>query len=69
MPDLPNYLEELKNFRDVMAGHRDKKEKIEFPKGWVELQEKTAKLIPIKQPIKDVDNYYKEVIKRHEEKS
>ena len=69
MPNLPNYLEELKNFRDVMAGHRDKKEKIEFPKGWVELQENTAKLIPIKQLITDVDNYYKEVMKRMKMKS
>lgn len=67
MPDLPNYLKELKNFRDVMVGHRDKKEKIDFPQGWWDLQENTAKSIPIKQLIKDVDEYYQEVIKRYEE--
>ena len=66
MPELPTYLKELKHFRDVMAGHRDGKEKVEFPHGWVELQENTAKLIPIKQLIKDIDEYYKEVIKRYE---
>jgi len=66
MPELPSYLEILKKFRDVMAGHRDKKEKINFPQGWFELQENTAKSIPIKQLIKDVDEYYKEVIKRYE---
>ncbi|MDP1729474.1 MAG: hypothetical protein Q8L27_04695 [archaeon] len=65
MPDLPNYLEELKNFRNVMVGHRDKKELINFPQGWIELQEKTAKLIPIRQLLKDVDTYYQEVMKRH----
>jgi len=65
MPDLPNYLKELKNFRDIMVGHRDKKEKIKFPQGWGELQESTNKSIPIKQLTKDVDEYYKEVMKRH----
>jgi len=67
MPDLPGYLEELKNFRDIMVGHRDKKGKIEFPNGWIELQEKTAKSIPIKQLIKDVDGYYQEVKRKYEE--
>ncbi|MFH1248522.1 MAG: hypothetical protein V1660_00025 [archaeon] len=65
MPDLPKYLKELKSFRDVMVGHRDKKGKIEFPDGWVNLQEETAKLIPIKKLIKDIDEYYNEVMKRH----
>jgi len=65
MPDLPNYLKELKNFRDVIVGHRDKKERINFPQDWVELQESTSKLIPIKQLIKDVDKYYQEVMKRY----
>ena len=65
MPDLPDYLEMLKDFRDVMVGHRDKKGKIEFPKGWIELQESTNKLIPIKQLIKDVCEYHQEVIKRY----
>lgn len=58
MPDLPNYFEKLKNFRDVMVGHRDKKETIKSPQGWVELQESTSKLIPIKKLIKDVDDYF-----------
>jgi hypothetical protein len=64
MPELPVYLEELKTFRDIMVGHRDKKEIIKFPAGWIELQEKTAKLIPIQQLIKDVDKYYQEVKKK-----
>ena len=64
MPDLPSYLKDLRNFRDVMVGHRDKKEKISFPLGWFELQESTAKLIPINQLVKEVDDYYQEVIKR-----
>jgi hypothetical protein len=67
MPDLPEYLKILKNFRNVMVAHRDKREEIEFPKGWFELQEKTAKLIPIKQLIKEIDKYYQEVIKRYKE--
>lgn len=67
MPDLPDYLKELDYFRNVMVGHRDKKEEINFPQGWIELQEKTAKLIPIKQLIKDIDKYYQEVIKRYKE--
>lgn len=67
MPDLPNYLDTLKKFRDVAVGHRDKNEKLEFPKCWVELQQNTAKLIPIKQLIKDVDEYYQKVITGYEE--
>ena len=62
LPHLPNYLKELKKFRDLMVGHRDNKEKINFPEGWIELQETTAKLIPIQQLIDDVDKYYREVI-------
>ena len=64
MPDLPNYIKDLENFRDVMVGHRDKKEKLCFPNGWIELQEKIAKLIPIQKLIGDVDAYYQEVMKR-----
>ena len=67
MPDLPSYLVELKKFRNVMAAHRDNRENINFPQDWVELQENTAKSIPIKQLIEDIENYYKEVIKRHKE--
>jgi hypothetical protein len=67
MPDLPSYLKELKDFRDIMVGHRDKKGKLNFPNEWIELQEKTAKLIPIKQLIKDIDEYYKEVKRRYDE--
>jgi hypothetical protein len=68
MPDLPDYYGELKNFRNVIVGHRDKNGDIEFPTGWIELQEKIAKLIPIKQLIKDVDEYYQEVMKRYRDK-
>ncbi len=64
MPDLPNYLKELKNFRDMMVGHRDKRGKIKFPEGWIDLQEQNSKSVPIKKLIKDVDNYYKEVMKK-----
>src|SRR3989344_6501184 len=31
MPDLPDYLKELKSFRNQITGHRDKDEKINFP--------------------------------------
>jgi len=65
LPDLPNYLKGLKKFRNVMAGHRDNKEKINFPEGWIELQETTAKLIPIQQLINDVDRYYGEIIRNY----
>lgn len=64
MPNLPNYLKKLKNFRDIMVGHRDAKEKSKFPEGWINLQEQNNKLIPIKKLIKDVDDYYKEVMKK-----
>lgn len=67
IPELPSYLKELRDFRNQMTGHRDDNERINFPEGWIKLQEDTAKLIPIKQLIKDIDNFYKEVIKRYEE--
>ena len=51
-------MKELTNYRDYMVGHRDKKERIVFPQGWIELQNKTAKLIPIKKLIQDVHNYF-----------
>lgn len=63
MPDLPNYLKELKNFRDIMVGHRDAKKKIKFPEGWIDLQEYNSKLIPVKKLIKDVNDYYQKVMK------
>ena len=69
MPNLPNYLKELKNFRDVMVGHRDKKMLCKFPNDWINLQEKTQKLIPIKDIIRDVDNYFRELIDSPELKS
>lgn len=65
MPDLPNYLKKLKDFRDVMVAHRDKKEKSNFPEDWIELQQKISKSIPIRNLIKDVNDYYQEVVKRH----
>ncbi len=66
IPDLPDYVNDLEYFRNIMLGHRDRKEKIDFPEGWIELQEKIAKSIPIQKIIKDIDTYYHEVIKRHE---
>jgi hypothetical protein len=67
MPELPSYLTELKEFRNVMAAHRDKNGDINFPQDWIMLQEKTAKLIPIDKLIKDIDAYYNVVIRRHKE--
>jgi len=65
MPNLPNYLQELRNFRNKLVGHRNNWEDLNFPEGWLELQESISKLIPIKQLIKDVDVYYQEVMKRY----
>lgn len=65
IPELPNYLKELKNFRNLLAGHRDKKEIIKFPEDWLKLQGEISKLIPIENLIHDVESYYQEVIKRH----
>jgi hypothetical protein len=67
MPDLPNYFKELKKFRNGMPGHRDKEEKINFPQDWIELQEHTAKLIPIDKLIIDIDVYYKKVMNKYKE--
>ena len=66
MPELPDYLGKLKNFRDVMVGHRDRKGKIQFPEDWIKLQEGMANLISIDKLIKDVDVYYCEVMSRYE---
>ena len=65
MPDLPDYLKELKSFRNQITGHRDKDEKINFPNDWIELQEKINKLIPIEKILKDVNAYYQEVMNKH----
>ena len=62
LPELPPYLKELKKFRNFMVGHRDKKEKIDFPNGWLEFQEKINKLIPLNILIKDVDEYHRTVM-------
>ena len=66
LPDLPSYVNQLEKFRDLMIGHRDRKEKVKFPVEWIALQEKIAKLIPIAALIKDVDSYYQEVIRKYE---
>lgn len=65
MPKLPDYLKELKSFRDIMVGHRDFKEKYEFPKDWIKSQEEINKKIPIQKLIKDVNEYYEEFKKKH----
>ena len=62
MPDLPTYLKELKNFRDVMVGHRDKKRESKFPEGWMMLQEEIQKLIPVKKLIKDINDYFQSLV-------
>ena len=66
IPNLPEYLEDLENFRDVMVGHRDAKEKVLFPEEWIELQEKTTNLIPIKKLIQDINTCYGLIMERHE---
>jgi len=59
--DLPNYLKELENFRDIMVAHRDVKEKSNFPEGWLRLLQHISKLIPIKTLVKDVDDYFNQL--------
>ena len=63
MPNLPNYLKELKKFRDKVVGHRDFKESYKSPEDWKKAHEEIQKLIPIPKLIKDVDEYHKEVLK------
>lgn len=65
MPNLPSYLEELKEFRDVLIGHRDFKEKFKSYEDFTRLHENISKLIPIKSLIKDIDSYYQEVKRRY----
>ncbi len=65
LPDLPSYIDELKDFRDVMVAHRDRKEKLKFPDDWHDLQRKIATSIPIVTLVKDVNDYYQEVMRRY----
>ena len=64
IPDLPDYLKDLEDFRNVMVGHRDVKENYSFFEDWIGLQEKISKLIPREKLVKDVDFYYQEVMRR-----
>jgi len=64
IPELPNYLKELKRFRNIMVGHRDFKEKVKFPDGWVIEQEKMARILPVARLMEDIDNIYTEILKR-----
>jgi len=64
IPDLPDYLKDLEDFRNVMVGHRDVKENYSFFEDWMGLQEKISKLIPKEKLVRDVDFYYQEVMRR-----
>lgn len=67
MPDLPDYLPELKKYRNESIAHKDFKEKYKSGVDWMFHIEDINKLIPIKQIIKDVDEYYKKIYKLWEE--
>jgi len=58
MPEIPPYFDDLEKFRNNMPAHRNLEGKYKFPEDWIELQEKTSKLIPIKKLIKDIDVYF-----------
>jgi len=63
MPKLPNYLKELRDFRDKSIGHKDAKEYYKSPEDWIKAQEEINKIIPIQKLIKDVNEYYEETLK------
>jgi len=65
MPKLPDYIEELKTFRNKVVAHRDSKEFYKSYVDWIEAHEGINKLIPIQKLIKDVNEYYKEVQRKH----
>lgn len=54
MPELPNYLEKLKNFRNKIVGHKDFKENIKSAEDWIKEQQKIARIIPIQKLIEDI---------------
>ena len=58
LPKLPDYLKELKAFRNKVIGHRDFKENFSSPQEWVEAHENIQRLVPIPNLIKDVDDYF-----------
>ena len=62
IPDLPNYLKELKDFRNKMVAHRDMKEELSFPEDWLKAQEDINKIIPIQKLIEDVNEYYEKIV-------
>jgi len=64
IPNLPDYLKELENFRNIMVGHRDAKEKYSSFEDWIKLQQDISKLIPIEKLVKDIDLYYQEITRR-----
>lgn len=68
LPELPNYLKELENFRNKVVGHRDFKESFNSPQDWLEAHRKITKIIPIPKLIKEVDEYFKEVLRIKKEK-
>ncbi len=64
MPKLPNYLKELKIFRDKVVGHRDSKEFHKSPEDWIKSNQEINKIIPIPKLIKDVHEYMESVRKK-----
>lgn len=67
IPGLPDYVGKLKSFRDLIVGHRDHRERVKFPEGWIMEQEKISKIISIKKLINDVDRIYLEILANQRE--
>ena len=63
MPLLPDYIEEIKVFRDKIVGHKDFREYFKSFEDWRKAHDNVNKAIAIDKLIKDVDDYYHEVLK------
>ena len=64
MPELPNYLKELKIFRNKVVAHKDFNENYKSYEDWIKAHQEINRIISIGKLIKDVDKYYKEVLNR-----
>ena len=62
MSKLPDYLEDLRDFRNKVVAHKDSEEHYKSLEDWQKAHNKINKIIPIPKLIKDVDEYYKKVM-------
>lgn len=62
LPEIPNYWEDLKEFRNAMPGHRDGKKELKTIKDWMSIHNKVDKITTTKI-IYDFRNYYAECLK------